>query len=98
MANISLIFSDARPSPYGFFKELLRAYSAGSESRTDASETIFSGSVPARTHVPASTPSGRSVESRVTMTGLPRLGASSCTPPLSDMAKAHRSISQMKSS
>jgi hypothetical protein len=33
--------------------------------------------------VPAATPSGRSVVSRMTRTGLPSAGASSCTPPLS---------------
>ena len=31
--------------------------------------------------VPASTASGRSVRSRITSTGLPNDGASSCTPP-----------------
>ena len=30
---------------------------------------------------PAAMPSGRSVVSRITRTGLPKLGASSCTPP-----------------
>ena len=38
-------------------------------------------SVPTSSTVPASTASGRSVFSRITSTGLPRLGASSCTPP-----------------
>ena len=41
------------------------------------------GDVPTSRAVPASTPSGRSVDSRITSTGLPRLGASSWTPPLS---------------
>ena len=42
-----------------------------------------SASVPTSRAVPASTPSGRSVVSRITSTGLPSAGASSCTPPLS---------------
>ena len=38
-------------------------------------------SVPTSWSVPASTASGRSVFSRGTSTGIPRVGASSCTPP-----------------
>ena len=43
--------------------------------------TIRPVSVPTSRTVPAVTPSGRSVVSRITSTGLPRPGASSCTPP-----------------
>jgi hypothetical protein len=43
--------------------------------------TISAASVPITFTVPASTPSGRSVTWRSTSTGLPRLGASSCSPP-----------------
>ena len=39
--------------------------------------------MPTSLAVPAATPSGRSVVSRITSTGLPSAGASSCTPPLS---------------
>ena len=42
---------------------------------------IVSSSVPASFNVPASIPSGRSVVSRKTMTGLPSEGASSWIPP-----------------
>src|SRR3990172_9427986 len=46
--------------------------------------TIFALSVPTRNALPARIPSGRSVVSRMTNTGLPRDGASSCTPPESE--------------
>ena len=52
-----------------------------SSRRRMASLTIRCGSVPTRRAVPASTPSGRSVVVRITSTGLPNAGASSCTPP-----------------
>ena len=45
--------------------------------------TMRSVSVPTSWTVPASTASGRSVMSRITSTGLPSEGASSCTPPVS---------------
>ena len=48
---------------------------------------IVAASAPTSLAVPAAMPSGRSVVSRITSTGLPRLGASSCTPPESVSAK-----------
>ena len=48
---------------------------------TTTSATMSSVLVPTRRALPASTASGRSVVSLRTSTGLPRDGASSCTPP-----------------
>ena len=42
---------------------------------------IFFSFVPTIFNVPAATPSGLSVTSLKTSTGLPKEGASSCTPP-----------------
>ena len=54
------------------------------------SATIRSGSVPTSASVPASTPSLRSVVSRVTSTGLPSAGASSWMPPESVITRWQR--------
>jgi hypothetical protein len=59
-------------------------------------EYTRSGSVPTSRAVPAETASGRSVVSRITSTGLPRLGASSCTPPLSVRTTVERCSSRAK--
>jgi hypothetical protein len=58
--------------------------------------TMRSSSVPTSRTVPASTASGRSVVSRITSTGLPRLGPSSWTPPLSVRMTVARFISRAK--
>ena len=50
-----------------------------------ASRTISSFSTPASFAVPAAMASGRSVSRRMTRTGLPSAGASSCNPPESVM-------------
>ena len=56
-------------------------------NNTPASFTITFFFVPTSFNVPASTPSGLSVTSLKTKTGLERAGASSCIPPLSVMIK-----------
>ena len=84
--------SVARPSPYGLMARLISWYATGSESSRVASATMRSVSVPTSRTVPAWTASGRSVTSRITSTGLPSDGASSCTPPESVMIKVERFI------
>jgi hypothetical protein len=54
-----------------------------SSKSLNISVTMRVRSVPTSFAVPAAMPSGRSVVSRMTSTGLPNEGASSCTPPLS---------------
>ena len=51
---------------------------------------------PVRIAVPAATPSGRSVVSRITRTGLPSDGASSWTPPESVSTSRQRDMSATK--
>ncbi len=57
------------------------AYSVGSSKIRCASWTMWLVSVPTSFSVPASIPSGRSVVSRRTNTGMPKAGASSWIPP-----------------
>jgi hypothetical protein len=52
--------------------------------------------VPTSRAVPARTASGRSVLSRMTSTGLPSAGPSSCRPPLSVSSRWALAISQTK--
>ena len=86
----SAILLLAKPSPYGFFALLILAYSSLLQRSSLTILKIVSSSVPASLSVPAAIPSGRSVVSRKTMTGLPRDGASSWIPPLSVRIKYER--------
>ena len=70
------------PSPNGFGK-LANSFSLEVKSTVPLSQ-ICRGVVPVRNENPASTPSGLSVVSRRMIVGFPKLGASSCTPPLSE--------------
>ena len=72
-------------------------YAAGSRISECTASTIARWDVPTSRAVPASTPSGRSVDSRMTRTGLPRLGASSWTPPLSVTTTVQMDSSRVKS-
>ena len=67
--------SSLPPLSYPF--EDIRRYSELSSNSREASETIVAAEVPTSLTVPASTASGRSVQSRITRTGFPREGASS---------------------
>src|SRR6185437_7869925 len=92
LVRTSTMRSAAWPSPYGLCARLMAPYAASSSSKRVARRKSRSGSVPTSSPVPASTASGRSVVSRVTSTGLPSDGASSCTPPESVMIKLARRI------
>ncbi len=63
---------------------------AGRSAGCWASVKILSGSVPTSRSVPSSTPSPRSVSSRVTSTGLSSDGASSWMPPESVITRSQR--------
>jgi hypothetical protein len=81
---MSAMRSPALPSPYG----LLVAPRPAGPAAPAAAATIRPGSVPTSRATPPPLPSGRSVTSRSTSTGVPKLGASSWMPPESVMASA----------
>src|SRR5690606_22904175 len=83
--TMSAMRSPALPSPYGFDTGAARA---SRSSIAVAPATIRARSVPTSRAMPASTPSGRSVTSRITSTGVPKLGASSWMPPESVITSA----------
>ena len=87
----------AVPSPYGFSAVAIAACEFASRSSVVTSATIVSSSVPTSRTVPAATASGRSVVSRMTSTGVPRLGASSCTPPESERITCASAMSRANS-
>src|SRR5688572_13786218 len=78
--TMSAIRTAAFPSPYGLAPLVICCRSVPVKS-ADPSCTILSWSVPTSCAMPARTPSGRSVTSRITRTGVPNVGASSWIPP-----------------
>ena len=74
---MSAIFIDAVPSPYGLLAFAILLYSSTLVNNSLNSLYIFSSYVPTSFKVPAFTPSGLSVVSRITKTGFPNDGASS---------------------
>src|SRR5262245_8529246 len=90
LTTMSAMRSPARPSPYGFTAPDIFWRVPSSDNTRAARSMIFSRSVPTSADTPARTPSGRSVTSRITRTGTPKVGASSWMPPESVSASADR--------
>src|SRR5690606_15079368 len=86
----SAIRSPALPSPYGFAARAIRWRAVSSPSSRCASSNMRRRLVPTSRATPASIPSGRSVTSRRTRTGVPKLGASSWIPPESVSTRTAR--------
>ncbi len=103
-AQHATISSAAFPSPNGFgwrpgestAASLLSIPSVAASSSMAVSATIRSRVVPTTLTSPVASASGRSVVSRITSTGLPRLGASSWIPPESVRITVARSIRATK--
>ena len=90
-SSSSAMRSPARPSPKGFAACAICVF-LFSASHWAAVSTINFLDVPTSFAHPDSIASGRSVTSRSTRTGVPTLGASSCTPPESLRIKSARRI------
>ncbi len=80
------------PRPCRRHRGTRRSRRAAAARKAVAAATMAAGSRLVSRARPQATPSGRSVVSRITTTGVPSAMASSCTPPLSVSTRAARSI------